>query len=180
MSIGRRQQCRQSINTIGGAMKDYRLRIGMRFVEQGREFIVEGPLPENRLRVKDTVTGLSHDETMAGLLDALFAGKIELLGEQDEHRILLEAFARTKVSDLTLLDEADPLKLEALRRHHYVSEVFSGRLRVRTRESLSPIIKQVAERITDSAPPSPNTLKRWCRIYGYFPTKEPKVPQTSS
>jgi len=24
-------------------MKDYRLRIGMRFVQQGREFVIEGP-----------------------------------------------------------------------------------------------------------------------------------------
>ena len=146
-------------------MKDYRLRLGMRFVRQGREFTIEGPLPENRLRVKDTVTGVSYDETRADLLDALFAGKIELLGEEDERRVLLEILARTKVSDLTLLDETDPLKIEAIRRHHYVSEVLSARLRVRTRESLYPIIEQVAREIVDAEPPAWSTLRRWCDAY---------------
>ena len=146
-------------------MKDYRLRLGMRFVRQGREFTIEGPLPENRLRIKDTVTGVSDDETRTDLLDALFSGKIELLGEEDERRVLLEILARTKVSDLTLLDESDPLKLEAIRRHHYVSEVLSARLRVRTRENLYPIIEQVAREIVDADPPAWSTLRRWCEAY---------------
>jgi hypothetical protein len=31
-------------------MKDHRLRIGMRFVQQGREFVIEGPLLDNQLK----------------------------------------------------------------------------------------------------------------------------------
>jgi hypothetical protein len=33
-------------------LKDYRLRIGMRFVQQGREFVIEGPLPNDQLNRK--------------------------------------------------------------------------------------------------------------------------------
>jgi hypothetical protein len=31
--------------------RDYRLRIGMRFAQQGREFVIEGPLPDAQLTV---------------------------------------------------------------------------------------------------------------------------------
>ncbi len=152
-------------------MKDYRLRIGMRFVQQGREFVIEEPLPPqsplsgDQLKIKDTVTGMCSARTTADLLEALFAGRLELIGDGNESRALQEALTARRVSDLTLLDDGDPLKAEALRRLHYVRAVFDERPRLRTREMLSPIIERVSREFDDPKPPSPGTLKRWSRIY---------------
>jgi putative transposase len=146
-------------------MKDYRLRIGMRFVQEGREFIIKGPLPEDQLNIKDTLTGVCSARATADLLDALFAGSLELTGYGNEGQVLQEALARKRVSDLTLLDDGDPLKAEALRRLHYVRAVFDERLRARTRETLAPIIGRVSRQLKDANPPSSSTLKRWSRTY---------------
>lgn len=143
-------------------MKDYHLRIGMRFVEQGREFVIEGPLPENQLKVRDTVTEIPTTRSKADLLEALFAGELDLIGDGNQP---LEALEQRQGSDLTLLDDGDPLKAEALRRLHYVEAVIRERLVSRTRETLSPIIEQVSAQIKDENPPSWSTLKRWSRIY---------------
>jgi len=97
----------------------------------------------------------------AGLLEALFAGHLELIGDGDEGRVLREALAQRRISDLTVLNDGDPLKAEALRRFYYVRAVFDERLRARTQETLSPIIEQVGSQIKDENPPSWSTLKRW-------------------
>jgi putative transposase len=146
-------------------MKDYRLRIGMRFVHQCREFVIEGPLPDNQLKIKDTVTGVCSARTRADLLEDLFAGRLELIGDGGEGRVLRDTLAQRRVSDLTLLNDGDPLKTEALRRLHYVQAVFDERPCVRTRETLSPIIERISGQIKDENPPSWTTLKRWSRIY---------------
>lgn len=149
----------------GGVMQDYRLRIGMRFIRQSREFIIESPLPDGQIKVKDTITGQYNNESYNDLVDSLFDGKIELIGENREHKTLLEIFSNTKVDDLTLLKDSDPLRIEAIRRHHYVYEVFNRNLPTKTDKTLTPIIEIIAAQIKDSAPPSCRTLKRWCQIY---------------
>src|SRR6266542_1289324 len=146
-------------------MKDYRLRIGMRFVQQGREFIIEGPLPDNQLKIKDTFTNVCSGRTTADLLGDLFAGRLELIGAGNEGKVLRDALAQSRVSDLTLLNDGDPLKVEALRRLQYVQAVFDERPSVRTQETLSPIIERISEQIKDDSPPAWTTLKRWSRIY---------------
>jgi len=146
-------------------MKDYRLRIGMHFVQEGNEFVIEGPLPNQELRIRDTATGICSARSTTDLLNTLFAGQLELTGEGDERQRLLERRAQTQVSDLTLLEEGDPLKAEAVRRLHYVQAVIGQRLGARTREILSPIVAQVGRQIQDAHPPSWSTVKRWCRIY---------------
>jgi hypothetical protein len=146
-------------------MKDYRLRIGMRFIQQGHEFIIEGPLPDDQLKIKDTFTDVCSARTTADLLEDLFAGRLELIGAGNEGRVLRDALAQRRVSDLTLLDDGNPLKAEAIRRLHYVRAVFDERPRVRTRETLSPIIERISEQIKDENPPAWTTLKRWSRIY---------------
>jgi hypothetical protein len=75
-------------------MKDYRLRIGMRFVQQGREFIIEGPPPDNQLKIKDTFTDVCSARATAGLLEDLFAGRLELIGAGSEDQVLRDALAQ--------------------------------------------------------------------------------------
>src|SRR5262245_4267154 len=115
----------------------------MRFVQQVREFIIEGPLPDDQLKIKDTFTDVCSARMTAGLVEDLFAGRLELIGAGSEGKVLRDALAQRRVSDLTLLDDGDPLKVGVLRRLHYVQAVFDERPRVRTRETLSPIIERV-------------------------------------
>src|SRR5262249_19791219 len=98
------------------------------------------------------------------LLKDLFAGRLELIGVCNEGKVLQDALARSQVSDLTWLDDSDPLKVEALRRLQYAQAVFDE-CRVRTQKTLSPIIERISKQIKDENPPSWTTLKRWSRIY---------------
>jgi hypothetical protein len=134
-------------------------------VQQGHEFVIEGPLPDDQLKIIDAFTDVCSARTKAYLLEDLFAGRLELIGAGNEGKVLRDALAQRRVSDLTLLDDGDPLKVEALRRLHYVQAVFDERPRVRTRDTLSPIIERISEQIKDENPPSWTTLKRWSRIY---------------
>jgi len=77
-----------------------------------------------------------------------------LIGAGNEGKVLRDALAQSRVSDLTLLDDCDPLKVEALRRLHYVQAVFDERPRFRTQETLSPIIERISEQIKDENPPA--------------------------
>ena len=63
------------------------------------------------------------------------------------------------------INDCDPLKVEALRRFHYVQAVFDERPRFRTQETLSRIIGRIGEQIKDENSPSWTTFKRWSRIY---------------
>ena len=135
-------------------MKNYRLRIGMRFVKQGHEFVIEGPLPNDQLKIKDTFTDVCSARTTADLLEDLFAGRLELIGEGKEGQVLRDALAQRRVSDLTLLDDGDPLKVEALRRLHYVQAVFDVRPSVRTRETLVSALRAPVPRLVAPASPA--------------------------
>jgi hypothetical protein len=137
----------------------------MRFVQQGHEFVIEGPLPNDQLKIKDTFTDVCSARTTADLLEDLFAGRLELIGEGKEGQVLLDALAQTRVSDVTLLDDSDSLKVEALRRLHYVQAVFDERLRLWKQDTLLPIIERISKQIKDENPPSWITLRRWSRIY---------------
>jgi hypothetical protein len=88
----------------------------------------------------------------ADLLEDLFDGRLELIGAGNEGQMLLDALEQWRVSDLTLLDDGDPLKAKALRRLHYVRAVFDERPRVRTQEALSPIIERISGQMTSDPP----------------------------
>src|SRR5262249_16883623 len=125
----------------------------------------EGPLPDNQLKIKDTFNDVCSARTTADMLEDLFAGRLELIGAGNEGKVLRDALAQSRVSDLTVLNDSDALKVEALRRLHYAQAVLDERPRARTRETLSPIIERISEQIEDENPPSWTTLKRWSRIY---------------
>jgi putative transposase len=146
-------------------MQDYRLRVGMRFTRQGREYEILESLRGRKLKVRDIECGACFAQGVEELVGDLFAGKIELLGEDATRPVLLERLEKNKVTDLTMLDDGDPLKRELLRRMQYVEEALGANRGARSHEALSHVIQRVKERLGDTRPPSVATLRRWIRIY---------------
>ncbi len=146
-------------------MPDYRLRIGMKFRQQGRIYSIEQGLPEEHLSVKDLLSGESSARARDDLLAALFEGKLELLGDADESERLTAHLEVARIADLGQLVEDDPLRMEALRRLRYVERVLADASLKWNKEGLAPIIRAVSEDIGDEVPPSWVTLYRWLRDY---------------
>jgi putative transposase len=86
------------------------------------------------------------------------------LGSAAERATLAEHTSRSGVVDLGQLAADDPLRLETVRRYHYVTAVVAAG-GGRTQERLRPLIRAVSERIDDRRPPAWVTLYRWVRAY---------------
>src|ERR1700753_917686 len=146
-------------------MQDFRLRVGMRFKKQGREYEITESLRGRKLKIRDHECDAYFAQGVDELVGDLFAGRIELLGEDDSRLMLLERLEKSRVTDLTMLGADSPLKRELLRRKCYVEEALASVGRVRSQEVLSQAIRREAERSRDERPPSTATLRRWVRIY---------------
>lgn len=146
-------------------MQDYRLRIGMRFIKQGREYLIEQRLSDKEIRIKDVAYNTSSPKPMRELIDELFTGKLELIGEDDTRSKLKEKLRRSRITDISQLDDNDPLKLEIVRRFHYVREMLKAQPRARTKDGLTPIILDTSRIIGDPNPPAWVTLNRWFRAF---------------
>lgn len=146
-------------------MPDYRLRIGMKFRQQGRIYSIEQGLPEDCLGIRDILSGESLAKPRSELLAALFDGKLELIGDGDQREALRERLASLCITDLNQLAEDDPLRMETLRRSHYVDRVAADASVKWNKEYLTPVIRAVSEGIQDENPPSWITLYRWLRNY---------------
>ncbi len=137
----------------------------MQLTLRGREYVVEKRLPDKKIRIKDILTDQRIAMSEQELADALFDREAELLGHNRNQDVLKERLSKTKVSDITCLKDDDPRKKELYRRIAYVEAVHAARLDKRTKETLQPIIDNVAARISDPKPPSVSTLCRWLRFF---------------
>lgn len=146
-------------------MRDYRLRVGMRFMRRSREYVIQEPLRGGKLKIRDEESGTCFAQETGELVADLFAGKIELIGEEGSGLVLLERLGRSGVTDLTMLAGDDPLKRELLRRKAYVDEVFRAKSRPRSEGALRELIARVGKCEDDASPPSSSTLRRWIKIY---------------
>ncbi len=146
-------------------MPDYRLRVGMHFIRKGREYAIEGRLGDDRIRVRDVVTDLSAATTVAEIVEELFAGGVELVGELNSRRALRERMDKSRVTDISQLSDDDPVKGEIVRRSHYVKELVKAQPLPRSHENVTLLIQKVSQNIGDPAPPSWTTVNRWFRAY---------------
>ena len=144
---------------------DYRLRVGMRFTRRGREYVIEGRLGDDRIRVKDVVADLSAAVTVAELVEELFSGGVELIGDENSRGTLRERMEKARVTDLSQLGDDDPIKGEIVRRSHYVKELVKAQPLPRSRQNVTMLIQRVSRVIGDPAPPSWTTVNRWFRAY---------------
>lgn len=146
-------------------MPDYRLEIDMRFIRQNREYVIEQRLGNGKLRIFDTVAATHFEQSEDTLVEELYTGKIELLGENAERLSLKNKLLKTAATDLTQLEEDNPLRLEIERRFAYVREVAQAQPLARSERNLKPLIFKVSQRTGDTTPPSWVTVNRWYRTY---------------
>jgi hypothetical protein len=91
-------------------MSDYRLRIGTKFRQQGRLYVIEQALPNDYLGIKDILSGEIRTITRGELLVGLFDGELELVGDPDQNGAKGDRLADLSVLDLNLHAEDDPLE----------------------------------------------------------------------
>ncbi|HEY0375335.1 MAG TPA: Mu transposase C-terminal domain-containing protein [Pyrinomonadaceae bacterium] len=148
----------------------------------GREYEILKRLPTGEIQIKDIVTNECLAKSEQDIINALFANEIELLGHDRNQVYLKELLGKTKVSDITLLDDNDPRRGEMQRRRAYVLEVVRQRLNKLTEGSLKPVIEKVGrasgdieladykkltkeEKTKVKPQPSVSSLTRWVNKY---------------
>lgn len=148
-------------------MPSTRLRKGLHFLLNGREYIIDQRLPNRDIRIRDIVSDTCNAMTEEALTDAVFDGHLEFLTDDGNGTYRRLKDSRLSIESLSLLD-GDPrkkwLREEAKRRYKYVREVLDRRLTKFTEESLRPVIDKISREINDSSPPSTYTLYRWSTL----------------
>lgn len=115
----------------------------MQLTIRGRDYTIEKRLPNGEIQIKDIVTNEYLAKPEALLVKLLFDGEADLLGDNRNQDVLRKRLERSRVTDLTLLDEADPRRPEFERRRAYVRAVMKENPRVFTDATLLPIIQRV-------------------------------------
>lgn len=148
-------------------MPDNRFDAGTRYRRQGREYVIEGYLPDGSFQVKDLVTEEFTSKSEDELVDALFYKDLQVVGDGQNLPFLEGKLKKSRASDITLFEgeKEEPRKREAYRRERYVREVIRRCLTTFTPKSLNPIIEDVSKRINDPHPPYWTTLLRWFKDY---------------
>lgn len=131
-------------------MPQYRYEAGMHFRYQSQEYVVEQKLPKGEIQIRELATDSLTVKTMSALVDDLYDGKIELLGDDQNYAFLKQKLAKSHASDFTQIDDDDPRKIEAYRRIEYINEIGKRKIDRLTPKSLKPIIDSVHERLKDS------------------------------
>src|SRR5437868_3339508 len=95
----------------------------MQLTIRGRDYTIEKRLPNGEIQIKDIVTNEYFAKPEGLLIELLFQGEADLLGDNRNQDVLRKRLERSRVTDLTLLDEADPRRPEFERRRAYVRAV---------------------------------------------------------
>lgn len=146
-------------------MKDNRLRIGMMFIRNGKEFRIEKPLRDGEIQIKNIKTNEFFPIQKKVVIDELFDGKVEIIGDSGQAIELNKIIKKLKIIDITTLDESNPWRIETRRRYAYVKSLDESHQQKLTKEILNPVILEVSGELYDLSPPSWQTLKRWYNLY---------------
>jgi putative transposase len=146
-------------------MPDYRLRVGMRLVRNGREYVIVCRLGNDEIKLRDVVTDRSITKPDAELVEELFAGSVELIGEENFRRALRKRMDKTGVTDISQLRDDDPDKIDIVRRYRYIKELIRVQPLPRSKTNMTLLIQKVSQHIGDPRPPSWVTVNRWYRAY---------------
>jgi putative transposase len=126
-----------------------------------REYTIEQRMPNGDLRLSDTMTNDCIVLPELSLIDELFAGKLEIPG--DNRSYIGRKADRSLTQDFTQMPE--DLKSEAKRRYAYIMAAFNEGLDKWTESSLAPLIESVGKKIEDRTPPDWITLFRWLKNF---------------
>ncbi len=146
-------------------MPDYRLRVGMRLFRKGREYVIEEHLGNDEMKIRDVVTDVSVAKPITELVEELYAGTVELAGDRHFRIVLRERMDKTRVTDISQLIDHDPIKVEIVRRFHYVKELIRVQPMPRSEKNMILLIQRISQNIYDPSPPSWVTVNRWFSAY---------------
>lgn len=145
-------------------MFGYGFRRGMHVEFQGREYVIEQRLPNGDIQIRD----IAFDESKAvgrdKLLDALFDGQLEFLGNGGAVSSVQRKIVKSFIDDITMLESTDPRKIEFKRRLAYVKQIQAANLTSFNAATLEPIIERVHREIRDT-----KHTPHWKTVYyGWF------------
>ncbi|MUG91776.1 DDE-type integrase/transposase/recombinase [Scytonema sp. UIC 10036] len=130
---------------------------GLHFWLDKREYVIQAKISDGNLKIIDVVTDKISFLSEKELVHYFVSGELEFESDSD--------LRDSKISQADLSQIPEHLKLEAFRKEKYVKAVIEQKIETYTSSSLMPIIKQVAQNISDSRPPSNITLYRWLKDY---------------
>jgi len=143
-------------------MATYRFRRGMHVEFRGREYVVEERLPNDDLRLRDLALNESKPVPESELINALFEGDFEFLGDSSVTLAQRKIF-RAFVDDFNMLEDDDKRKIEAKRRYAYVKALDEIATLGFSREKVEPLVKRVHQEIED-----PKRKPHWKTVcYGW-------------
>jgi putative transposase len=144
-------------------MFGYSFRRGMHVEFRGREYVIEQRLPNGDIKLKDIVFDESESRAQSELLDALFDGQLEFLGDSRATSAIQRKRVKSFVDDIAMLESADPRKIEFKRRLAYIKRIQAANLTVFNAATLDPIIEQAHGEIKDikSRPCWKTVYYRW-------------------
>jgi putative transposase len=116
---------------------------------QGREYVIEQRLPSGDIQIRDVALNESEPIAQVKLLDALFDGQLEFLGDGGGISSIQRKMVKSFVDDITMLESADPRKIEFRRRLSYVKQIQAANLIEFNAVTLEPIIARVHDEIKD-------------------------------
>ncbi|HEV2881375.1 MAG TPA: transposase family protein [Pyrinomonadaceae bacterium] len=131
-------------------MFNYRLRRDMHIKFRGREYVIEQRLSNGDIRISDIALNESKAIPQIELLDALFDGSLEFLGDGRKTSLSQRKIITSFVDDITMLDSTDSRKAEFKRRLSYIKQIQANNLTKFNAATLEPIIKRVHDEIKDT------------------------------
>lgn len=146
-------------------MSDNRLSRGMKILWNNLEFQIEERLSNGQLRLLNRQNNERRIIEEIILIEAQSNGDLKLLGHKNETKNLEEKIEKTHVCDFTGLDNDDPRKVKAIRKHKYLKHLLSTKHSGFSDEEISKAIETVSEKIGDSGPPSIRTVRRWIKSF---------------
>jgi putative transposase len=125
---------------------------------RGRKYAFEKRLPTGEMQIKDIVTNILTSFPESELIDGLFNGQLEFLGDTGNHIISRRKTIRNFIDDINMLKDDDSRKKEVKRRYAYIKRIQDHNPAKFTENTLEPLIVEVAETIKDNAKPHWKTV----------------------
>jgi putative transposase len=139
-------------------MNKIQLKQGLHFWYQEQEYVIKEHLESQVWQVVELKTGgISPFEEME-FIELVFQGKIVF--NPPEHQIRKKDNFSSNFADFP-----EEIRESAKRKYQYIKQVIESNINSKTKASLQPIIREVAQLINDSKPPTWLTLYRWLKSY---------------